>query len=405
MLVAASVVVRRAGARGGRRHRAGLGGGRRPRRRPAGRGRRPGRAAGAVRGRRRARRLLHRRRRAPGRPRADPQRRRGRAAAAGGGRYAGRDRPGRGARSRSSPSWCRPASGRATWSTSTSSAPISADAEPASREPPPDGPALSGATVVDAPELASSFGTSGKRQLVLAVPEAGRAGVLRPPGPLRRPEPHRGPARMRVVLLLAAGAAWETRALGLLSGRRDLVVLKRCVDVDDLLATATSGQADAAVVALEAPGSRPGRGRPPACQHGVRAVAVGRRRRARHGAGRPDRRARRGADDDLEALPEAITADQRARHAEPPPSAGRAATREPGGGSLAVWGPAGAPGRTTVATALAAALGRAGRGRPWSTPTPTAAPSPSSSASSTRSPACWPRPGWPASGMLEERFG
>ena len=29
-----------------------------------------------------------------------------------------------------------------------------------------------GATVVDAPELASSFGTSGKRQLVLAVPEA-----------------------------------------------------------------------------------------------------------------------------------------------------------------------------------------------------------------------------------------
>ena len=39
-------------------------------------------------------------------------------------------------------------------------------------EPPPDGPALTGATVVDAPELASSFGTSGKRQLVLAVPEA-----------------------------------------------------------------------------------------------------------------------------------------------------------------------------------------------------------------------------------------
>jgi hypothetical protein len=39
-------------------------------------------------------------------------------------------------------------------------------------EPPPSGPALAGATVVDAPELASSFGTSGKRQLVLAVPEA-----------------------------------------------------------------------------------------------------------------------------------------------------------------------------------------------------------------------------------------
>jgi hypothetical protein len=50
-------------------------------------------------------------------------------------------------------------------------APISADTE-AGGQPPPPGPALTGATVVDAPELASSFGTSGKRQLVLAVPEA-----------------------------------------------------------------------------------------------------------------------------------------------------------------------------------------------------------------------------------------
>jgi hypothetical protein len=53
-------------------------------------------------------------------------------------------------------------------------APISADTaaqggnEP---QPPPDGPALSAATVVAAPELESSFGTSGKRQLVLGVPE------------------------------------------------------------------------------------------------------------------------------------------------------------------------------------------------------------------------------------------
>ena len=42
---------------------------------------------------------------------------------------------------------------------------------PAASEP-ATGPALSAATVVDAPELGSSFGTSGKRQLVLAVPEA-----------------------------------------------------------------------------------------------------------------------------------------------------------------------------------------------------------------------------------------
>ena len=39
-------------------------------------------------------------------------------------------------------------------------------------QPLPDGPALSGAVVVDAPELASSFGTSGKRQLELSVPDA-----------------------------------------------------------------------------------------------------------------------------------------------------------------------------------------------------------------------------------------
>ena len=51
-------------------------------------------------------------------------------------------------------------------------APISADAEGEAQAPTPEGPALTGATVVDAPELASSFGTSGKRQRVLAVPEA-----------------------------------------------------------------------------------------------------------------------------------------------------------------------------------------------------------------------------------------
>jgi hypothetical protein len=54
-------------------------------------------------------------------------------------------------------------------------APISADTQAGQagqHQPLPDGPALAGATVVDAPEQASSFGTSGKRQLVLAVPEA-----------------------------------------------------------------------------------------------------------------------------------------------------------------------------------------------------------------------------------------
>jgi hypothetical protein len=45
----------------------------------------------------------------------------------------------------------------------------------ATAPPPSDGPALAGVTVVDAPALAESFGTSGRRQLVLAVPEADAA--------------------------------------------------------------------------------------------------------------------------------------------------------------------------------------------------------------------------------------
>ena len=56
-------------------------------------------------------------------------------------------------------------------------APISAGAE-GGPEPIPEGAALTGATVVAAPEPASSFGTSGKRQLVLAVPEATAPGFF-----------------------------------------------------------------------------------------------------------------------------------------------------------------------------------------------------------------------------------
>ena len=60
-----------------------------------------------------------------------------------------------------------------------------------------------------------------------------------------------GEAGDRVVaLVVAAGAAWESRALGLLEEHPDLTVLKRCVDADDLLASASTGQADVAVVAL-----------------------------------------------------------------------------------------------------------------------------------------------------------
>jgi MinD-like ATPase involved in chromosome partitioning or flagellar assembly len=166
-----------------------------------------------------------------------------------------------------------------------------------------------------------------------------------------------------VVLVLAAGAPWESRALTRLSERDDVVVLKRSVDVGDLLATAAAGQADVALVSLDAPGlDRDAvdhlRG------HGVRPVAV-------LPAG-PDRdpaslRAHRigvravVAADELDLLADAVAAGE-----EPEPTVTREPAEEAGGPGqpgrvVAVWGPAGAPGRTTVAIGLAAELGRTHR--------------------------------------------
>jgi MinD-like ATPase involved in chromosome partitioning or flagellar assembly len=161
-----------------------------------------------------------------------------------------------------------------------------------------------------------------------------------------------------VVLIVAAGAPWESAALAVLGARSDVVVLKRCVDVDDLLATAAAGQSDVAVVGLDTPGFDM-----PATdhlrRHGVRPVAVspagahleaGRVRGAQIGAPVVV------AEDDLDGLVDAVR-----RPVEPPsPPLPRAeqptAPGGAGGRVVTVWGPAGAPGRTTVATGLAAVL-------------------------------------------------
>ena len=167
---------------------------------------------------------------------------------------------------------------------------------------------------------------------------------------------------MVVVLVLAAGAPWESRALTRLSVRDDVVVLKRSVDVGDLLATAAAGQADVALVSLDAPGlDRDAidhlRG------HGVRPVAV-------LPAG-PDRdpvslRAHRigvravVAADELDVLADVVAAGE-----EPEPTVAREPEEEEATGQpgrvVAVWGPTGGPGRTTVAIGLAAELGRTHR--------------------------------------------
>jgi MinD-like ATPase involved in chromosome partitioning or flagellar assembly len=164
-----------------------------------------------------------------------------------------------------------------------------------------------------------------------------------------------------VVLVVAAGAAWESPALELVAGRPGLVVLKRCVDVDDLLAAGSAGQADAALVALDAPGLDQSAVDLLHRQQ-VRVVAVA-------GSGSPDaaraRAARVGVDalaDDhdlphvldlleSDAEPVVPTDDLLDDDVAAPTTSGRL---------LVVWGPAGAPGRTLVATGLAAVL--AGRG-------------------------------------------
>jgi MinD-like ATPase involved in chromosome partitioning or flagellar assembly len=172
-----------------------------------------------------------------------------------------------------------------------------------------------------------------------------------------------------VILIVASGAAWEPEALRLLGDHPRIVVLKRCVDVDDLLAAATAGQADVAVVGLDAPGLDRA-----AVDHlrayGVRPVAI-----ATGGATLDGGRLRAGrigipavvTDDDLDTLADEICADDRPptvvrRPADPAPAGPPGGNeRAVAGRVVAVWGPAGA-GRTTLAAALAAELARRRRG-------------------------------------------
>ncbi|GAB2445886.1 P-loop NTPase [Nocardioides hungaricus] len=163
--------------------------------------------------------------------------------------------------------------------------------------------------------------------------------------------------------MVASGAAWEPAVLRRLGDHPGIVVLKRCVDVDDLLAAASAGQADAAVLGLDSPGLD--RSAVELLQrYGVRPVAIaaggatldgGRLRAARIGIPRVV------TDDDLDALPGAVLAEEspdtvvrvpEPGRPPPPPVPGSA------GRVVAVWGPAGAPGRTTVAAAIAAELAR-----------------------------------------------
>jgi MinD-like ATPase involved in chromosome partitioning or flagellar assembly len=167
---------------------------------------------------------------------------------------------------------------------------------------------------------------------------------------------------MVVVLIVAAGAAWESPVLGALGSRSGVVVLKRCVDVDELLAASSAGQADAAVVALDAPGLDQA-AVDLLHRHQVRVIAVA-------GAGSPEaartRSARIGVDaitvsDDPSGIADLVESDGAALTVVPEVEAHEPSPTPTGAGRIVVvWGPAGAPGRTTVATSIAAELARRG---------------------------------------------
>lgn len=167
-------------------------------------------------------------------------------------------------------------------------------------------------------------------------------------------------------MMMASGASWESDAFARLTEAGGVVVLKRCVDVDDLLATATNGQADVAVVGLDAPGMDPS-----AVAHlkryAVRPVAV--TATAVDDLDVVARAARLGisalvADSELASLAEVVTELEASADTDVSESrdAMDALPAESAGGrrTVAVWGPGGAPGRTTVAVSLAAELARRG---------------------------------------------
>jgi MinD-like ATPase involved in chromosome partitioning or flagellar assembly len=173
------------------------------------------------------------------------------------------------------------------------------------------------------------------------------------------------------TVLATGGAAWEPDLMGRLAGRPEITVVRRCVDLADLLATAGAGIARAALVADSL--------------HRLDRDTVARLRRdgvAVVGLADPaedDRTARRltsiGVErvlsatapvaDVVAALTTAVADARPAHHLDPlvesadlGPPIDSVRPTEPGR-VIAIWGPAGA-GRTTLAVNLAAELAAAG---------------------------------------------
>lgn len=174
-------------------------------------------------------------------------------------------------------------------------------------------------------------------------------------------------ARGICVLVAASGASWEARALQQLSaGAPGIVVLKRCVDLNDLLASAATGEAHVCLVAYGLPGLDAD-----SVDHlrrsGLSVLVVA--EPAELDMGGADRVRRLGIDHvvesgSIEALnAEVVRVGADSQAVTLPVEADRdlASAQIPElGRMLAVWGPTGAPGRTTVAVGMAAELANRG---------------------------------------------
>lgn len=166
------------------------------------------------------------------------------------------------------------------------------------------------------------------------------------------------------VVVAAAGSPWEAAALELLDQRGSGVVLvKRCVDLPDLLATASATVASVAVLSPTLPGLDAD-SVSTLRRHGLGVVLVAAPEELLDGD--VERLRRLGiehllASTELASLAETVAeAGGQAVAATPEPPDVREDTGAPGR-VLAVWGPTGAPGRTTIAVGVAAEVARSGR--------------------------------------------
>lgn len=155
----------------------------------------------------------------------------------------------------------------------------------------------------------------------------------------------------RRVVLAASGAGWEAAAVRELEAAPDLVLVRRCVDVAELIAVAGAAAVEVAAVDLSVPDLDLEAVRALRAA-GVDVVGLGGRERAE--ALGIDVVGSTAAVAD--AVRSVVVAQDPARPVE---------AAEVGPASRArivvVWGPGGAPGRSTVALALADALARDGR--------------------------------------------